>query len=172
MAIIHWTLIFHLAAAGVTVELGGLRSTAPAARKEVPVAGSMRVKQFVLPGKEGDAELAVFFFGQGQGGTLQANLDRWKQQFQLPPGQTPETAGKISSLKLASGKVTVLDIRGTYLFKARPMDPGPGEPRPNHRMLAAVLESPRGNYFIKLVGPAATIEQNKKEFDAWLKAFK
>jgi hypothetical protein len=39
-------------------------------------------------------------------------------------------------------------------------------------MLAAVLESPRGNYFIRLVGPAKTIEHSKKEFDGWLKAFK
>jgi hypothetical protein len=52
------------------------------------------------------------------------------------------------------------------------MDPGPGEPRPNHRMLAVVMESPKGNYFLKLVGPAKTIEQNKKDFDNWLKTFK
>jgi hypothetical protein len=172
MTITTLTLVSLLAAAGVTVDLGGLKSTAPASWKEVPVTSPMRLKQFAIPGKEGDAELVVFFFGQGQGGSIQQNLDRWKQQFQLPAGQTPESASKTTTVKLASAKATVLDIRGTYMFKARPMDPGPGEPRPNHRMLAAVLESAKGNYFIKLTGPAKTIEQSKKEFDAWLKAFK
>jgi hypothetical protein len=165
-------LVSFLAAAGVPVDLGGLKSTAPASWKEVPVNSPMRVKQFTVPGKEGDAELAVFFFGQGQGGGIQANLDRWKQQFQPPAGQTLEQASKVSSMKVAGTTATMLDIHGTYMFKARPMEPGPGEPRPNHRMLAVVMETPKGNYYLKLVGPAKTVEQNKKEFDAWLKAFK
>jgi hypothetical protein len=114
----------------------------------------------------------IFFFGQGQGGSTDANLERWKKQFQPPPGESADSSAKTSTVKVASGKATVLDIHGTYMFKARPMEPGPGEPRPNHRMLAAVLESPKGNYFIRLVGPARTIEHSKKEFDAWLKAFK
>ena len=46
------------------------------------------------------------------------------------------------------------------------------EPRPHQRMLAAVLESPKGNYYLKLVGPEKTIETNKKGFDGWLKGFK
>jgi hypothetical protein len=172
MATNTWILISFLAAAGVTVDLGGLKSTAPPSWKEAPVASSMRVKQFTVPGKDGDAELAVFYFGEGQGGSTQANLDRWKQQFKTASGESAEGTAKTSTVKLASGKATVLDIRGTYMFKASPMDPSPGEPRPNHRMFAAVVESPKGNYFIKFVGPAKTIEQNKKDFDAWLKAFK
>jgi hypothetical protein len=169
---ISWTLISLLAAAGVTVDLGGLKSTAPASWKETPVTSSMRVKQFALPGKgEADAELAIFYFGQGQGGSTEANLDRWKKMFTAPDGKG-EAPSKTSAVKLASGSATLLDVQGTYLFKASPMAPGAPEPRPNHRMLAAVLESPKGNYYIKLVGPAKTIEQNKKEFDAWLKAFK
>jgi hypothetical protein len=174
MSIAPWfALVSTLAAAGTVVDLGGLHSAAPAAWKEVPVTNPMRVKQFTVPGpgKEGEAELVVFFFGQGQGGATQANLDRWKAQFQPPEGKTLEP--KTSTLKTASGApATVLDISGTYLFKASPMAPGPAEPRPNHRMIAAVLETPGGNYYLKLVGPAKTIEKSKKEFDAWLKAFK
>jgi hypothetical protein len=173
MTTITVTLLSLLAAAGATVDLGGLKSTAPASWKEVPVSNSMRVKQFTVPGKDGDAELVVFFFGEGQGGSTQANLDRWKTQFTPPSGESAESASKTSTVKLASGgKATVLDVHGTYMFKASPMAPGPAEPRPNHRMLAAVLETPKGNYYLKLVGPAKTIEQSKKDFDGWLKAFK
>jgi hypothetical protein len=172
MSIISWVLVAFFAAAGVAVDLGGLKSTAPASWKEIPVGSPMRVKQFSLPGKDGEAELAIFFFGQGQGGSTQANLDRWKTQFQAPDGKA-EAPSKTSTLKMASGgTATVLDISGTYLFKARPMEPGPAEPRPNHRMLAVVMESPQGNYYLKLVGPAKTIDHNKKDFDAWVKAFK
>jgi hypothetical protein len=166
------TLLFLLAAAGVTVDLGGLKSTTPASWKEAPVSSPMRVKQFTVPGKDGDAELAIFYFGKGEGGSTQANLDRWKSQFKPADGGSGEPPSKTSTVKVASGTATVLDVQGTYLFKARPMDPGPGEPRANQRMLAVVMESPNGNYFIKLVGPAKTIEKNKKDFDAWLKAFK
>src|SRR5262245_12313636 len=172
MSMINALPLTLLAAAGVVVDLGGLKATAPAAWKEVPVASSMRVKQFSVPGKDGEAELAIFFFGQGQGGSVDANIDRWKKQFTPPEGKTLDQVSKVQKMKLPSTNATVLDVSGTYMFKARPMDPGPGEPRPNSRMLAVVLETPQGNYFIKLTGPAKTIEKNKKDFDGWLKAFK
>ncbi len=167
-------LLFALiaAASGPVVVLGGLKSAAPGTWKESPVSSPMRVKQFGIPGKDGDAELAVFFFGKGQGGSVEANIDRWKKQFQPPAGKTLDQVSKVGTVKLTSTKATVFDISGTYMHKTRPMDPGPGEPRANHRMLAVVLETPEGDYFLKLVGPAKTIEKNKKDFDAWLKGFK
>jgi hypothetical protein len=160
------------AATGVTVDLGGLKATAPAAWKEVPVNSPVRLKQFAVPGKDGDGELVIFYFGPGEGGGVQANIDRWKKQFAPPPGKTEEQSSKTETVKLATTKATVVDVVGTFMWKARPMDPGPGEPRPNYRMLAAVLETPKGNYFIKLVGPAKTIDKSHKEFMAWLKSFK
>jgi hypothetical protein len=161
-------LISLLSAAGMVTEFGGLKSTTPASWKEAPVSSPMRIKQFTVD----DAELVVFFFGQGQGGDTQANLDRWKKQFEPPAGKTLDQVSTVSTVKLAKGQATVLDVRGTYQFKASPMAPGPAEPRPNHRMLAAVLETPKGNYYLKLVGPEKTIEKNKKGFDGWLKGFK
>jgi hypothetical protein len=161
-----------LAAPGAVVELGGLKSAPPAEWKSVPASSPMRLKQFTVPGKDGDAELVVFFFGQGQGGDTQANLDRWKKQFEPPAGKTLEQVSKVSTVKLATSQATVLDVRGTYQWKASPMAPGPAEPRPNHRMLAAVLETPKGNYYIKLVGPEKTVDKNKKGFDGWIKGFK
>jgi hypothetical protein len=170
--ITSFVLVSLFAAAPAPVELGGLKSTPPPSWKETPTTSTMRLKQFTLPGKKGDAELVVFFFGQGQGGGAQANLDRWKGQFQPPAGKTVDQVSKVSTTKIASAKATILDIQGTYLFKASPMAPGPGEPRPDHRMLAVQLETDKGNYYLKLVGPAATVEQHKKEFDGWLKGFK
>jgi hypothetical protein len=165
-------LVASLFAAAAPVELGGLKSTPPASWKETPVSSPMRLKQFTVPGKKGDAELVIFFFGQGQGGSAQANIDRWKQQFQPPAGKTLDQATKITNTKIGVAKATTVDIAGTYLWKASPMSPGPAEPRPDHRMLAVAFETPKGSYYIKLVGPAATVDQHRKDFEAWLKAFK
>jgi hypothetical protein len=165
-------LFVTLAAAGTPVELGGLKAQAPAAWKESPASSPMRVKQFTVPGKAGDAEIVVFFFGQGQGGSVEDNVARWKKQFQPPAGKTIDQVSKTETLKGAGGTITLLDISGTYMFKARPMDPSPGEPRPNHRMLAAVLPTPQGNYYIRLVGPDKTVAAAAKDYTSWLKSFK
>jgi hypothetical protein len=174
MSIAHTLVLASLfAAAPAAVDLGGLKSVPPASWKEVPVTSPMRLKQFTVPGKKGEAELVVFFFGQGQGGSSQANIDRWKQQFQPPAGKSLDDVTKVTTTKIGTAaKAITLDISGTYLFKASPMSPGPAEPRPDHRMLAVDLTTPKGDYFIKLVGPAATVEQNKKPFETWLKSFK
>ncbi len=53
-----------------------------------PLSSKMRLADFVLPKAEGDPEdasLVVTFFG-GQGGTVQANFDRWVTQMQQPDG--------------------------------------------------------------------------------------
>lgn len=166
-------------AAGASVELGGLKSEAPAAWKESESKSPMRLKQFTVPGKggekAGDAELVVFFFGQGQGGSVEDNLARWKKQFEPPAGKTLEQVSKTESVKLAAKgapPATLLDISGTYMFKARPMEPGPGEPRPGYRMLASVLETAQGSYYIRLVGPEKTVSDAKKDYVRWLKGFK
>jgi hypothetical protein len=52
---------------------------------------AMRKAQYLLPHAEKDTEdasLVVFFFS-GQGGTPQANIDRWTQQFEQPDGRAP-----------------------------------------------------------------------------------
>jgi hypothetical protein len=165
-------LLATLAAGGTVVELGGLKAVAPVAWKEAPASSPMRVKQFTVPGKGGDAEVVVFFFGQGQGGSVEDNVARWKKQFQPPEGKTIDQVSKMETIRGAGANISLLDISGTYLFKARPMDPSPGEPRPNHRMLAAVLETPKGNYYIRLVGPEKTVAAAKKDYVSWLKAFK
>ena len=50
---------------------------------ETPSSG-MRRAQYAIPAAAGDAEggqCAVFYFGPGQGGDIQSNVDRWATQF-------------------------------------------------------------------------------------------
>src|SRR3954471_7816309 len=60
----------------------------PGWTEEKPTS-SMRKAQYVLPKADKDSEdasLVVYFFS-AQAGTLQANIDRWTQQFEQPDGK-------------------------------------------------------------------------------------
>ena len=48
----------------------------------------MRAATYDIPAAPGDkdnAECAVYFFGEGQGGSIDAKLERWKNQFHRGP---------------------------------------------------------------------------------------
>jgi hypothetical protein len=160
---------------GTVVDLGGLKSTAPAAWKE-ETAGKMRAYQFKIPrAKEdpADAEMIVFYFGPGGGGSTKDNIKRWKGFFEPPSGKSIDDVAKVEELKVAGKDVTYLDVAGTYLYKAAPFDPNAKvEKKPDYRMIGVVFETDKGAYFLRLVGPAKTVGDNKKGFDEWLKAFK
>jgi hypothetical protein len=128
----------------------------------------MRVLQYRLPGGEGqgEAEVVVFFFGAGQGGSVEANLERWKGQFTRSDGSPAAADARVERAEYGGFPAALLDISGTY-------DPGSmmgGGPRPGTRMRTAVLETPLGNYFVRLLGPAATVERWSASFDAFLRS--
>jgi hypothetical protein len=66
-------------------------------------------------------------------------------------------------------KIQMVDISGTYTAE---MSPGSGSfhDKPDFRMKAAVVETPGGSYYIKLVGPAKTIESADQAFATFLKS--
>jgi hypothetical protein len=161
---------------GTRVTLDGLHSQAPAGWKEEEASNRMRVYQFRVPrakGDDADAEMVIFFFGTGSGGTAKDNVNRWKGLFIPPEGKKIADVSRVEAFKVGEVDVTYLDVEGTYKFKARPFDPNAREElKPGYRMLGVVFESPKGPYFIRLVGPAKTVAENKKGFDDWLKGFK
>jgi hypothetical protein len=114
-----------------------------------------------------DAECVVYFFGQGQGGGVQANIDRWKGQFSQPGGQpvTPKTAKRT----IHGLPVTTVDLAGNYAGMG-PMG-GASAPKSGYRMLGAIIENPGGNIFLKFTGPAKTIVANQGKFEQLLGSF-
>ena len=158
------------AADDAVVEIDGLKSKAPATWKRGQ-AMMNKVAQFKITKAEGDpedADLAIYHFGKGQGGDLEPNIKRWKEQFKSPPEKS-----KQDSFKVGEVEVTCLDMQGTYLHKAAPRDPDSKiVEKPNFRAINVYFKSPNGPFFFKLVGPAKTVEAHKAEFDGWLKAFK
>lgn len=132
----------------------------------------MRVAQYQLPPAEGDAEaasLVVYYFGPGQGGSVQANLDRWLSQMQQPNGGSSKDKAKTETLSVNGMNVTLLDVTGTYAGGDMGAS-GSTQGKTDFRMRAGVLETPRGAYFVKLVGPEKTVGKWDDSFLAFIKS--
>lgn len=130
--------------------------------RETTPTSSMRVLQATIPGSAGQGEVVVFFFGEGQGGSVEANLDRWLGQIDVDGAPRREAFG------VGDYQVSMLEAAGTLL--PSPMA-GIAEPRPGSKMLGAVVEGPGGPWFVKATGPAATIEENRDVFIEFLRSF-
>jgi hypothetical protein len=144
---------------------GTLAFTKPPTWTDRAAASSMRVAEFVVPRASGDtedAEVIVYYFG-GSGGSVEANLQRWTSQVQSTK-EPVRTTAMVNGLHLTS-----LDVSGTYVAEVRP---GSSEHfnKPGFRMRATVVETPKGPYFIKLTGPARTIDSAGAAFDQFLQS--
>ena len=136
-------------------------------------SSSMRVAQYKLPKAEGDnddASLVLYYFGATQGGTAQANIDRWISQMKQPDGSSSKDKAKTETTTINGLKVTTVDVSGTYTAE---MAPGSGSFHndTNYRLRAAVVETPKGNYFVKLTGPSKTIARWDQAYTDYLKSF-
>jgi len=98
-------------------------------------ANNLRLAEFIIPPAEGETEpveLAIFSFqGAGAGGGVQANVDRWINQF---PGN--DTKKTIVTGEGHQGLYVLVDLKGTYV--PPPFVQG-AKPMPNARMLAAII---------------------------------
>src|SRR5262245_51451696 len=155
-----------VAGEGTEVTLDGLKSRTPASWKMQKPASRLRTHQFQLPHADGDgqdAELAIFFFGAGSGGSAAENVKRWKGQFQPPEGKTIEDVSKLDKFKVGNVEVTYLDVHGTYLFRDPSNPKAKVDPMPGFRRFGIIFASENGPYFITLTGPAKTMEKHKKD---------
>lgn len=149
---------------------GGLVWSAPKEWSVSPSASSMRVVTYKVPAAAGDAEggeVAVFYFGQGQGGSTQANVDRWIAQFKPEKGSAGP--GKPVSMKVGAIPVTIVTTEGTY---SSGMPGGAMTPKPGWALRGGIAEGPAGPVFFKMVGPKKTILGATPAFDAFLKTLK
>ncbi|PYS22081.1 MAG: hypothetical protein DMF72_14935 [Acidobacteria bacterium] len=135
-------------------------------------SSSMRVGQYKLPKAEGDKEdasLVVYYFGATQGGSPQANIDRWIGQIQQPDGGDSKAKAKTETMTVNGLKVTTVDVTGLYTAE---MAPGSKtfHNDANYRLRAAVIETPKGNYFVKLAGPDKTVARWDQSYNDFLKS--
>jgi hypothetical protein len=148
------------------VDVGAISFELPESWKAQPPKSSMRRAEISAPGSAGAAELIVYFFGPQGAGSAQDNIDRWIDQFRNPDGSPVSNASQTSS-KVSGFEVIRLEVGGQY---AGGMGPTGQQlpPQSDQRLVAAIVETPGGPYYFKLVGPRATVTENTQAFDRLL----
>ena len=154
----------------------GVRATGAAVRPSggVDQAAAVfppRLAQFNLPRIEGDtedAELVVFYFGV-EGGTLEANLERWTNQMLQPDDRPSVEVATTTSFEVSNMLVTVLDVPGIFAAEVQPGSKMRYYKR-GFRLKAAVVESPVGPFFFKVTGPDRTVTHWDPTFATFLES--
>lgn len=150
-----------------------LQWTAPEGWVAEPSSSGMRLSQYKLPKAEGDAEDALCYVSHfpGTGGSVEANLSRWYDQFIQPDGRPSSAVAKVNKAEHNGFQQTTVDVSGTFSQTTTPMGPTGGD-MPNYRMLGGVIETPVGPWFVKLIGPEKTVAHWEKSFNEFMKSFR
>jgi hypothetical protein len=132
------------------------------------LASGMRLATYVVPSQSGGSEgakCAVYYFGPGQGGGTEPNIQRWIGEFENPtkPDRRDFAVGGI--------KVSRVEVSGTYMAHAGATEATPAGAA-GWTLLGAIVEGPEGAVFFKLAGPTATVAPATKEFDGMLASMK
>lgn len=136
----------------------------------------MRVATYGTPSAEGVEEMgevAIFYFGPGEGGSVEANIDRWFGQFEqsgLSESQRREATSR-ESKNINDIPVTIVRTTGTYTAAAGPMAPQQ-DVRPGYKLIGAIAEGPQGAVFFKFTGPDATVQKAEHEFMQLIESIK
>jgi len=152
---------------------GNVSFTAPEGWVVEKTTSNMRVAQYKLPKESGDSEdgsLVLYYFGQNQGGGTQANIDRWISQIHQADGTDSKDKAKSETLIVNGLKDSMINVSGTYSTE---MSTGRGDftSKPNYRLRAAVIETPKGSYFAKLIGPENFIAHWDQAFRDYINSF-
>ncbi len=143
---------------------GGIRWSVPAGWQS-GAPQPMRAASYSIPAAPG-AEAGgcgVFFFGKGQGGSVDENIKRWTAQFE------GASAPKTSDQKINGLAVHRIEVSGTYLAPAGPAMQSQGK-KPGWLLYGAIVEAPDGLVFFKSVGPAATMHKAQPQIEELLKS--
>jgi len=163
------SLIVVIGVLNTAFQKSSLKFTVPPGWIEEERTSSMRVAQYRLPKAASDTEdasVVLYYFGQNQGGSVAANIERWVSQMKQADGDT----SKKENLEVNGLKVTTVDVAGTYVAETAPGS-GAFLNKPGYRLRAAVVETPNGSYYVKLVGPEKTVAQWNESFLSYIKSF-
>jgi hypothetical protein len=144
----------------------GLVWTAPSAWRPTPPSSQMRLAQYTIPrakGDDADGELAVFHLGASGGGGVDETFARWQASFD----ESAIKAARRSEMRAGGMQVHVLEIAGRYRPDSAMMAPDAGvsnAERDGMRLVGAIVMSPSGPYYFKLLGPNKTIAAARQDF--------
>ncbi len=149
-----------------------LRWTDPVGWRRTQPSSSMRRAQYAVPGPAGseDAEVAVFYFGAGQGGSVDDNVRRWHGQF-AQEGAAPAEPPPTTDRTVHGLRVHLTERFGRFGGAMGMPGAAPPPSRENWGMLGAIVETDQGPWFFKMTGPRATVEAARARFDDLVASF-
>jgi hypothetical protein len=132
------------------------------------LATGMRLATYVVPGAGtgNDGQCAVYYFGPGQGGGVDPNIERWIGEFSTT-AKPERRIEQMNGMSIARVKVV-----GTYLAHGGPMQGGEPTQQQGWALLGAIVTGPQGSVFFKLTGPEKTVSRAAPEFDGLLKSLR
>lgn len=162
----------------VVVKLNKLSAAVPAGWKSEKPANRLRTYQFKLPGAKDHPEAELTVMNESLPGA-DKNFPKWKNTFVVPEGKTADDLSKTAKWDVKGATVNVLDVTGTWKYKERPFDPKSKEMLlEDWRVIWVIVEEkdakgdPLETHHIRLSGPAVTVGEHAKAFEAWVKALK
>jgi hypothetical protein len=144
------------------IALDGITLDAPATWESKTPGSPIIAAEFVLPradGDDADGRLTI----STAGGTVEANIDRWKGQVDPPPQQPLR-----EEINVAGLKITVVDFTGDFNDQRGPF--APAVKRPSYRMIAAVIPVDSQLHFIKATGPQNTIAKHAEAIHEFIRS--
>ena len=144
------------------IEVGGLTMPKPVTWVWTVPSMQFRALQYAVPAlgvNAPAAELVFSVFPAGDGGPVDANLDRWANQFR---SGAAAAESKRSQATVNGMQVSRVESMGDY------MGMGAAAPRPGYMQLGAIVQAPGRTVFMKVVGPQATVESNRAAFEAMI----
>lgn len=154
---------------GAKLALTGLTMTVPAGWKaqEIP-PGPMAPKAIYtipeLKPSEGEGVVRITYFPEMKGKD-DMNIDRWVGQVTNAEGKPATRAeAKIEKVEMGNIRLTLVDVSGNVKMTMR--DTG----KPDHRMIAAIVDHPKGPHFVVAAGPTGAMKTWAAEITAFLKS--
>jgi hypothetical protein len=146
------------------------QTVVPPSLQAHPATSQMRLAEYNVPRADGThAEVVVYYFGQGQGGSADANIARWTSQFTSADGGA--VTPKVMTVDGTAFRTTVAELEGTYA-RGIGMGPGAAEAAPNQGLVAAVVETPEGNLFLQLFGDRGAVTATREDFLGMVRAIR
>ena len=147
-------------ATGNILQFADIKLTTPVNWIEEPTTSDMRIIQYFLK-EDKTINIVGFYFGN-QPNMVAENIQRWKDEF--------SKVDISDEAKLAKGKATMVSITGTYRKKPFPMAQD-FEEVPGYTTLASIVETNKGPFYFKMVGPSKIIKAETDHFKSFLDSY-
>ncbi len=123
---------------------------------------SMEYARFAISAADPKAAVTISTLAT-QAGLLLPNVNRWQRQLKLPESPESDLPGLVKDLDLPAGKAQLVDLTGP-----QPSDPAAAR----QRTVAVILPHGEQTWYLKLAGPVGVVEEQRSNFDAFLKSVK